>query len=137
MARVSRKSVREALAAHGGNITRVADAMNVSRKTVYNWIEQYDLRDDLQVSRDEMRDIAERNVFLAVQSGDLDTSKFVLTHMPSSQPRWSSRSEVTGADGAALIPPDVADAIKQSGLDVREVLVRFVEIIRERQDGQA
>lgn len=136
MARVSRKSVREALKAHGGIVAQVAESFDVSRQTVYNWIKEYGLRDEMEFARDTMFDIAERNVYLAVQSGDLDMSKFVLTHMPSNT-RWSNRQELTGANGMPLggLPQDVLEYMGKAGITPDVFMAQFVEMMRAEMGG--
>lgn len=130
MARVSRKSVRAALKAHGGIVAQVADSFNVSRQTVYNWIKEYGLRDEMEFARDTMFDIAERNVYIAVQMGDLDMSKFVLTHMPNAS-RWSNRQELTGANGAPLgLSPEVIQLMQMLGMEPSDVVRQFEEMVR-------
>lgn len=130
MARVSRKSVREALKAHGGIVAQVAESFDVSRQTVYNWIKEYGLRDEMEFARDTMFDIAERNVYLAVQAGDLDMSKFVLTHMPSST-RWSNRQELTGANGSPLgLPADVIELMRKLNIQPEDLAVHLSELVR-------
>lgn len=131
-AKVSKLELRRALAEHGGLVGRVAEAFSVSRQTIYNWIEKYGLRDALSSSRTLMFDLAEDNVFRAVEAGDLDISKFVLTHMPSTR-RWSSRAEVTGADGAPLaLPADVVEMLAALGVSPSDVAKQFEAMIREQ-----
>lgn len=137
MARVASRSVRVALEAHGGNISAVARSFNRSRQTVYNWIEEYDLWDDVKFDRDQMFEMAENNLFKAVQAGNIDVSKFVLTHMPTPK-RWSNRTEITGADGEAMfaLSPDVMALLKAMGVEPSDAHREFEAIIREQADAQ-
>lgn len=124
--RVSAKSVRLALQAHGGNVSAVADAFDVGRQTVYNWIKRYALRDLVELSRDTMFATAEANINLAVQAGDIDASKFVLTHMPT-EGRWSSKTDVSVSPLG--IPPEIKKMLDDMGLAVDDVGTAFNEMI--------
>lgn len=137
MARVGKRSVRKALQEHGGVVAKVAAAFGVSRQTVYTWIAKYDLRGELTTARNLMFDLAADNIYLAVQAGNLDISKFVLTHMPppAGQERWSNRTELTGADGAPLgLSPDVLEMLRRMGVEPSEVVREFEQMIRQQAD---
>lgn len=121
---MSERSVRLALQEHGGNVSAVADAFGRSRQTVYNWIQRYALRDMVDLSRDTMFATAEANINLAVQAGNLEASKFVLTHMPV-EGRWSSRNELTGKDGKDLFDDELRAAMQALGIDQRAVVAEF------------
>lgn len=129
----SKREVRLALERHGGVIMHVAAAYNVSRTTVYDWIAKYKLQDVVQRSRFVMHDIAEDNVYRAAIRGDLDISKFILLHMPpaAGQMRWTSRSEITGKDGAPLFAPDVLAILEQFGMTETEAVRQFEQLMRE------
>jgi hypothetical protein len=129
------KSVRLALEAHGGNVTATAEHFGVARQTVYNWIDRYGLREHVDFQRDKMFELAERNINYELQKGSFEASKFVLTHFPT-EGRWSSRSEFTGKDGAALIPDDVAAYLQERGKTLDEVLRDFVDGLREIRDSE-
>ncbi len=132
--RVSEKRLRESLVAHGGNVVLVAAAYGVARQTIYNWVQEYGLRDEVDLARETMFMTAERNINLAVQAGNLDASKFVLTHMPV-EGRWSSRSELTGKDGGALFAPDVMAILEGMGYTPDEIRARFEAQVRAMGDG--
>jgi transposase-like protein len=132
MTRVGKTSVRQALETHGGVISKVAESFNVSRQTVYNWIERYELREVVERTRDMMFDLAQDNILKAVTDGDVDVSKFVLTHMPTAR-RWSSRAELTGANGTPLgLSPDVIELMRRMGVEPSEVVKEFEEMVRQQ-----
>jgi hypothetical protein len=128
--RVSSNSVRKALQEHGGVVVRVAEAFRVSRQTVYSWVERYDLWWMLERARESMFDLAQDNIMQAVADGDIDCSKFVLTHMPTAK-RWSSRAEITGKDGSPLgLSADVIELMRRMGVEPSEVVKEFEEMVR-------
>lgn len=132
MARVTKTDLRRALQHHGGVIAKVAEAYAVTRQTVYNWIDRYELRDLVESSRTMMFDLAADNVYQAVEKGDFEASKFVLTHMPTAG-RWSNRTEVTGKDGAPLgMSADVLELMRQMGLEPSDVVRQFEEMVRNQ-----
>lgn len=131
MARLTRRTVREAIEAHHGNLSRVADALGSSRQTVYNYINKYRLDDAVESARNSIFDIAESNIFNAVKSGDVDVSKFVVTRMPSAR-KWSSKSEIENEFKHSFdIPDDVADKLLEMGVDPSDAVREFITLIRE------
>ena len=103
MTRVGKRRLREAIESSGGIISTVAEMFGVTRQTIYNWLEKYpELKDDLDYSRENMIDIAEKNIFNAVVEGDLDQSRFVLTHIGRHR-GWSRQMELAGVKGGAPI----------------------------------
>jgi hypothetical protein len=135
--KVSRRTLRLALEEHGGVIANVAVAFSVSRQTVYNWVERYQLQDIVATSRNMMFDLATDNVYQAVQDGNLDMSKFVLTHMPPpvGHQRWSNRTEITGADGVPLgLSPDVLKLMERMGVEPSDVVKEFEDMIRQQAE---
>ena len=131
--KVGKTDLRRALDAHGGVIQQVADAYKVTRQTVYNWIDRYDLRGYVTAARKGMFEVAADNVYEAVMRGDLDSSKFVLTHMPGGSQRWSSKTEITGKDGEPLVlSADVLAALRAMGIEPSEAVQEFERMIREQ-----
>lgn len=136
MASVTKTELRMALQTHGGVIAKVAEAYQVTRQTVYNWIDKYHLRDMVESSRVLMFDMAADNVFVAVEKGDFEASKFVLTHMPTPR-RWSNRQELTGANGMPLggLPQDVLDYMGKMNITPDVFMAQFVEMMRAEMGG--
>jgi len=52
-------NLRHAISLHGGVVSEIASHFEVTRTTVYNWLDHYDLRDEIHKSRTQMRDVAE------------------------------------------------------------------------------
>lgn len=136
-ARMTRKTVREQIREHHGNLTAVADALGRSRQTVYNYIKRYDLQSDVESARDSIFDHAEQNLFKAVKEGNIDVSKFVVTRMPSSR-KWSSKSEVESEFKHTFdIPDDIAEQLRQMGVEPDDVASEFFKLIREQANNDA
>ena len=55
MATVTKTELRQALQHYGGVIAKVAEAYQVTRQTVYNWIDKYHLREMVESSRKDER----------------------------------------------------------------------------------
>lgn len=137
MATVTKTELRMALQAHGGIIAHVAKAYEVTRQTVYNWIDKYHLRELVESSRTMMFDLAADNVYQAVEKGDFEASKFVLTHMPTPR-RWSNRQELTGANGAPLgLPADVIELMRKLNIQPEELVEHLSELVRAEAQSQA
>lgn len=127
--KIGKKRLRQAMQENGGIVARIAEQFGVTRQTIYNWIDEYDLRAELAEARDHIFEVAEGNIFGAVHAGDLDMSKFLLTHMPH-QRRWSSRHELTGRDGAALLSAETRKLLEELGIDMTDVAREFEELVR-------
>lgn len=136
MATVTKTELRQALQHHGGVIAKVAEAYQVTRQTVYNWIDKYHLREMVESSRVLMFDMAADNVFIQVEKGDFEASKFVLTHMPTPR-RWSNRQELTGANGMPLggLPQDVLEYMQKMNVSPDAFMAQFVEMMRAEMGG--
>lgn len=136
MATVTKTELRQALQQHGGVIAKVAEAYQVTRQTVYNWIDKYHLREMVESSRVLMFDMAADNVFIQVEKGDFEASKFVLTHMPTPR-RWSNRQELTGANGMPLggLPQDVLEYMQKMNVSPDAFMAQFVEMMRAEMGG--
>jgi len=133
MARVSKSRLREVLIEQGGVIAAVAAHFGVTRQTVYNWIAQYELDGIIDQARDAMFRVAEDNLLNAVLQGDIDTSKFVVLHMPSSRRRWSNRTDVVTADVSALaISEDIKQLMQENGITMSDVVKEFETLLREQ-----
>jgi hypothetical protein len=94
------ETIREAK----GNISAVADAFGVARKTVYDWIESMPTAQQaLADARERSADTAISKLHDAVDDGNLNAIFYVINNSPETKRRgWGPRHEVTGADGDAL-----------------------------------
>lgn len=99
-----------------------------SRQTLDNAIERWpELGIMITEERSRIVDLAESKLLSQVDAGELRAILFTLETMGKDR-GWSKRTEVTGRDGAALldIPADLVRQIKDSGLDLVEVLRNFI-----------
>jgi len=92
-----------------GNVSAVARAFGVSRKTIYNHIERYKTAQDaLEDARETMLDNAESILYKKVLEGSTPELLFFLKTQGKRR-GYVERSEVTGADGAPLVIEYVND----------------------------
>jgi transposase-like protein len=85
-----------------GNVSAVARAFGVSRKTIYNHIERYKTAQDaLEDARETMLDNAESILYKKVLEGSTPELLFFLKTQGKRR-GYVERSEVTGADGSAI-----------------------------------
>ena len=85
-----------------GNVSAVARAFGVSRKTIYNYIERYaTAQDALDDARETMLDNAESILYKKVLEGSTPELLFFLKTQGKRR-GYVERNEVTGADGEAL-----------------------------------
>lgn len=126
--KILKGALRTAIKDTGGNVSEMADRFGVSRQTIYNRLDHYELRGELHEWRRLMFEMAEGNVFDAVAAGDTDLSKFVLTHFPGGN-RWSSRHEVEV--GAVKLSPQVLKLLDEMGIGADDVAVEFEALIQQ------
>jgi hypothetical protein len=94
------ETIREAR----GNISAVADAFGVARKTVYDWIESMPTAQQaLADARERAADTAISKLHQAVDNDNLNAIFYVINNSPETKRRgWGPRQEVTGADGDVI-----------------------------------
>lgn len=126
--KVLKGDLRRAIRETGGNVSQIAERFEMSRQAIYYQLDRYQLRDELNQYRRLMFDMAEGNVFDAVAGGDLDLSRFVLTHMPGGN-RWSSRHDVTV--GAVTLSPEALKMLEALGVDPETVGDEFERLIQQ------
>lgn len=125
MRRPNRKSLREVVERSSGVVAAVARHYDVTRQTVYSWLDYYDLRNSLQDARDDVLDIAEANIFRAVRAGDLETSKWVLPRL-GRQRGWGTNVEVSGV----TISHETMKLIEGMGWNAQTVVEEFESLVR-------
>ena len=116
---VSVKALEKAIAEHRGNITRVALAVELSRKSVYARINASPaLQEAMAEARETLIDLVEGGLYDAAVGGNLTAQIAVLNNHPVSRQRgWGQRMELTGANGGPVqvetrtLPPLPEDTI--------------------------
>lgn len=128
MARFSVKTMREAIQAAGGVITETARALDVSRSTVYNWLEKHpELREYVKIERDGLVDRAELNIAIAVNAGDVDVSKFVLERLGRNR-GWTKQIDV---GRAVELPPEVESLLRDMDISLESVAEQMLPILQQ------
>lgn len=108
----------------------VAEMVGCSRQTVDNALERWpELAVMLDYERHNIVDAAESKLIYALNAGDMRAILFTLETLGKSR-GWTRRTELTGADGAALISPEIAQLIHAMGMDVSEVARQFEVMVR-------
>jgi transposase-like protein len=131
--KVTKARAREVLAGYFGDISATARHFNVSRQTVYNWIERWNLADALDDARDNVFEMAEQNAYQRVIAGDWDASKFVLLNMPPGKrrARWSSKTDTSVTVEGIALSPDVIALMQKLGISTSDAAREFETLIRE------
>lgn len=99
------KALEKAIAEHRGNITRVAQAVKLSRQGVYKRIEASPaLQAAMTEARETLIDLVEGGLYDAAVGGNLTAQIAVLNNHPVSRQRgWGQRLELTGANGGPVV----------------------------------
>ncbi len=124
---VTHRRLRLALEEHGGNITSVATALMVSRKTVYLALNKYtDLKDSVESIRLEFRrslfELATNNLESALYNGEKWATLFALDKYDDLQ---------SGGGGLGL-SAEVLMLLAEMGADESEVVKAFEAMVREQ-----
>jgi hypothetical protein len=88
-----------------GNVSAVARAYDVSRTTVYAWMNSYStVLQALEDERETMVDIAESALYKNVVNGDNSAIFYVLNNSPAAKRRgWGPRQEIEhSGDGLTI-----------------------------------
>ncbi len=110
----------------GGILSDIAANFGVTRQSVYNWCEaDSEFKQALEDSRERFLDLAESNLRKLVAGWVERPSEtaIIFTLKTRGKKRgYVERQEVTGADGADLIPPRTLspEEAKQYGLKLNE-----------------
>lgn len=142
--KVSRKRLREAIQLKRGNVSGICSELNISRQTFYNYKNMDDQIDGwVRDARESIVDLAESQLLRHISEvndglGDFRAIQFTLQTFGKDR-GWSTRTEITGADGASLfgieLPEDVREFLKASGVvesEIESYAVRqFVDIVRQ------
>ena len=111
----------EAIDASMGNITVTARHLNVSRQTLYDWLEKDEiLRTELEHAREGLCDLAENVLIRHLEQGNLKAAVFVLKHI-------GRKKDLTQNEAASFVPP----------LDVHSLLATIPEWIEPELEAQA
>ena len=77
--RIGEQRAVDVLTSSRGNVSLAARRLGISARTIHRWLAQYpDLRELVEAQRDRIIDMAEENIFDAVERGNLKASWFVL-----------------------------------------------------------
>lgn len=148
--KVSKRRLREAIEAQYGNVMKICEELNISRQTFYNYVNGDEAIEDLWKSaRESIVDIASSQLMKHVTVvndglGDLKAITFVLETWGKDK-GWSKRTEITGADGAALFgghfDADVVEYLKSKGLTVEDAMSeaasQFNDLIKQMKEQEA
>ena len=97
MARVTKKTFKEALVNSGGNQARIAEKMEVTRQAINLFLKNNpDMRELLNDEADRLIEWAEDNVAMSVMvHKDIDDSKWILTNSKKGKSRgWGAKQEI-------------------------------------------
>ena len=90
--KLSEKAVRDALCRTGGNAAAAARALNVSRSSVYYYIQSRpEIRQLVNEFQEALADYAETGLFNAVLNGEPWAIMFALTHTTAGRARGYGR----------------------------------------------
>lgn len=122
MARITKKTFREALVNSGGNQARIAEKLEVTRQGVGIFLKRNpDMRIELEEEADRLVDWAEDNVGIDVMvHKDIDSSKWLLKNSKRGKSRgWGEKQQIEHSG--------------ESGNNVFNIIVKSVEEIKSEK----
>jgi hypothetical protein len=101
MKRPSKGKLTEVIIRAKGNISLAAQSCKVPRKTLYTWIEKYDLWDAVREGRERRIDFAEARLDKLIAADNVTAIIFFLKTQGRER-GYVERQEITGADGEGI-----------------------------------
>lgn len=127
MALPGKRMVRELIKNHGGVISEMArnceygGKKSVSRQTIYNWIDHYQLRGHCEAVRVSMRMVSRDVIYQRLMGDDddaaFDAAKFVTLHLDD-------------VGELLYLDPEIMGMLKELDIPMSFVAQRFEQIIR-------
>lgn len=122
-------NLRKAIEDCGGGIGDIAKHFSVTRRTIYRWLDHYEMRDDLEAARSDMRMVAKDVMYQTLMSEpDDDDHKSLDRRVKVAQ----FTLNYMGQDGEFIpISPDVMRLLPVLGMTVESASSLFEDMIRE------
>ena len=122
-----RTSLRKAIRECGGIITDVAERYQVTRQTVYRWVDRYSLRDEINDARQDVRNVAfdviYDRLYNLYDDKAYEAARFVTLHLKP--------------DGNLLpISPRAAAILRRLGIPTSDVASQFEMLIQQIADAE-
>lgn len=103
--RLTKALVREALEKNGGLRTQAANALGVTPAAVSHWLKKHpDLAKVREDNLAQLTDVAEGNLFKAIQAGDMKWTQYFLDHHARGR-GYGQKLQLTGKNDAPLFDP--------------------------------
>ena len=127
----TKTELKQAITECGGNVSAVAERFGKTRQTIYSWIAEARLWDVVNKARNSLHDRAVAVISDAVDAGDFDAAKLVVTSFPSpNRARWSSKAEVSATFAGSELSPQTIALLNKMGVGVGDVAQQFEELVR-------
>ena len=134
--KLSKKMVQTALEKARGNVSKAAEALGVSRQTVYSYMSRYpelkDIRDD---SMEYVLDIAENHLEQYVLTGDQRAIEFILRYR--GKKRGYTLANDVKMETSLQLPADVLEMMREHNIAMADVARELEAILREAGNGDA
>lgn len=127
-ARFTKTEFRMAMEGSGGHIGVIANRLNVTRRTVYRYLERFPelqttLKAERQSGRDEIVELAQTKLMDKLLDGDERVIMFALRH-------YDKEGVAGSVDIGSLFAPDVQEYLKNQGVAMSDVVKSFEDMIR-------
>jgi len=130
---------RRAIEGSGGHVGLISERLNISRSTVYRYLDRYPdlnvlMADERKSGRDEMMELAQTNIMQGMRDTEDKArrdrlSMFTMRHL--------DKDGVPGALNLdSFLSPDVVAILQQQGIETSAVVKDFEDIIRAQHEKQ-
>lgn len=133
----TKTAVRRTLNEVGAHLPSMAEKLDVTPRTIRNYLDAYDLWDEFETSQKLMRMIAASNITHAMEGGDVDISKWVLERLGKHE-GWAAPTKTTDVQIQHLGLSEEARRIAADlGWDVTAIAERLNEHLLRYRMQQA
>ena len=132
--KLKKKEVEAKLRELSGNMFVTAQALGISRQTLYSFVKKNGLEDVVQEARESMTDIAETSLKRAVINGEAWAVCFTLKTLGKSRGYVERvQQEISGRDGEAI---EIKNTVFDHGAAVASLAARSADHYREPGEVQ-
>ena len=125
MKKPGKRSFRQAIEETGGVISDIAEHFGCTNRTIYNWLDHYEMRPELERARTKMRSVAHDIIYEdLIERQSVSTAMWVLN-------RYNDQNEALQLDS------DVLQMMEALGFQPSEAVLQFQAMIRQMYEQKA
>jgi transposase len=134
--KILKSDLKRAIQLDGGIVSKMAARFGVTRQTIYNRLDHYGLRGEIEKARETIYDMAVDNVVAWLDAGDPVMTRWALERYPSgnaNKPRWTAKTEVTVS--SIPLSDETMRLMEALGIQAEDVAAEFEALVRMQALG--